>query len=964
MRSTMPHATYRVQLNRDFNFEQAAALVPYLAQLGVSHCYTSPYLKARAGSAHGYDIVDHNAFNPEIGDADRFEQFVEALRRHQLGHILDLVPNHMGVFGNDNTWWLDVLENGPASPYASYFDIDWFPLKDELRGKLLIPVLGDHYGSILERGELKLTFDPPRGQFDIYYWEHRFPVDPRTYPHILETRLTQLEQILGADHLPLAELKTLSNSFSHLPRRTDTSAERVEERQRDKEIHKRHFAALCQAEPAITRFIEESVTAINGHPGDPHSFDLLHNLLEQQTYRLTYWLVASDEINYRRFFDINDLAGLRMEEPAVFEECHRLVLQLLHEGRLDGLRIDHPDGLFDPLAYYQRLKQEIDHATGADPTAAEAAPSRYLVVEKILAAYEYLPEEWPVHGTTGYDFANQVNGLFVYAPAERELDHIYSRFSGRRQPFDDLLYDRKKLIIKVQLSSELNVLAAVLSRIAEQDRHTRDFTLNGCRNALIEVVACFPVYRTYIAEGRVSDEDRRYVDWAITQAKRRSPAADISIFDFIRQVLLEETVQTDTRRRRRATHFTMKFQQYTSPVMAKALEDTTFYIHHRLVSLNEVGGDPRRFGTTIGAFHHANQERLRRWPLAMLSTSTHDTKRSEDVRARINVLSEIPDEWQRVLARWSRLSRHRKVLVDGHPAPSRNDEYLLYQILVGTWPLEGTPETEQLGHYRERIRAYMVKAVKEAKLNTSWINPNADYEGAVTQFVETLLSEGGPFLAELTTFVQRSGLFGLYNALGQALLHLTVPGMPDIYQGTELWSFRLVDPDNRAPVDYAQRQELLSDLSSRPIGPQLTHELLADLPDGRAKLYLIWRTLTLRREQPALFLEGEYLPLEITGSGADHLCAFLRRHGQELALVAVPRWLWRLSGGQLPLDQAQIWGDTRLLLPAGLAISPLLDRFTGLTLEVPPNAEGATTLAAAQLFQHFPVALWVGRQVE
>ncbi|MCK9531647.1 MAG: malto-oligosyltrehalose synthase [Gammaproteobacteria bacterium] len=960
----IPLATYRLQFNRQFTFDDAAALIPYLRELGVSHCYASPYLRARSGSPHGYDIVDHSSLNPEIGSERSFHRYLDALAKHNMGQILDLVPNHMGVGGDDNAWWLDVLENGPASAYATYFDIDWFPIKEELRGKVLVPVLGGHYGNVLENGELRLTFDARRGEFSVWYYNHRFPLEPRTYPRVMEYRIEQLSSRLGAEHPRLAQFLTLTTAFGHLPSRWETVATKLDERRRDKEVHKQQLVDLCAKSPEIGAFLDENVQLINGDPGEPASFDLLHDILEEQVYRLAYWQVASDEINYRRFFDINDLAGLRMEIPDVFNVTHRFVLQLVADGRLDGLRIDHPDGLYDPPDYYARLQTEVQAALPAyaGPVGPAAVPEFYFVAEKILASYERLVDGWPVHGTTGYDFMNLVNGLFVHADAAEELERTYARFLGHHPDFDEVLYQSKRLVIDVQLSSELTVLSNMLDDIAQRNRYTRDFTLNGCRNALTVLVACFPVYRTYIAENRVSDDDRRYVDWAVAQAKKRSPAADVSIFDFICDLLVVETRSDDPMRRAHAARFAMKLQQYTAPVMAKAMEDTSFYLYHRLVSLNEVGGDPRRFGTSVTGFHHANLERARNWSHSMLATSTHDSKRGEDVRARIDVISELADEWRAHVTRWARLARTRKLIVDGAPAPSRNDEYLFYQTLLGAWPLEPVDE-RGFDEFRERIKRYMLKAVKEAKAQTSWINPNAAYEEAVCHFVTVMLNNTGqnPFLADFLPFQQRIARFGLWNSLAQTLLKFTAPGVPDIYQGNEIWDFSLVDPDNRRPVDYRRRRDLLRRVvhgAKRLSGVELAGELMENLNDGRAKLYVTWRALALRRSLPDVFLRGDYQPLAADGPQAAHVVAFARRHEQDVIAVLVPRCMAMLTGDDRPPVGAAVWTETYVEAPDHL--ESFHNVLTGEEL-VCEEIAGQRCLPVAQALGHFPLALLQGR---
>lgn len=958
----VPVATYRLQFNRDFTFSEATRLVAYLHSLGISHCYASPYLKARPGSSHGYDIIDHTALNPEIGNEAEFERFVAALHQHDMGQILDVVPNHMGVMGSDNQWWLDVLENGQASPYAEYFDIDWHPIKEELRGKVLLPVLGAPYGTILEGGELQLHFASEQGELSAFYHEHRFPVDPSTYPDILGAHHERLEQRLGSEDPAVTELQSIITAFSHLPPRTATEVAAREERLREKEVCKRRLTQLCHRVPAVAEFIAVNVAFFGGRSGEPRSFEPLHRLLERQAYRLAHWQVAADEINYRRFFDVNDLAALRMEKPEVFEATHCRILEWIAAGKVDGLRIDHPDGLYDPLGYCRALAERLRAEASASPVkgADEETPPRYLVVEKILAGHEHLPEDWPVCGTTGYEFAQAVNGLFVYAPAEQAFERIYRRFIGEHVDFDELVYRCKKLIIRVHLSSELTMLANLLDRIAQANWRTRDYTLNGLRDALTEIVACFPVYRTYVGEDRVSDEDRRYVDWAVAWAKRRSRATSAGIFDFLRELLLLEGLQSRSDGGREpALEFALKLQQYTAPIMAKALEDTAFYNYNRLVSLNEVGGDPRRFGVSVAAFHHFNQERSRRWPHALLATSTHDNKRSEDVRTRIDVLTELADAWRGRLTRWRRMNRTKVRMIEEATAPSCNDQYLFYQTLVGAWPLTLSSEA-QLAEFRARIEAYLLKAVREAKVQSSWLNPNTAYEEAVVRFIRSLLGslEDNPFLSDFRAFIGPIIRFGLYNSLSQTLLKLTAPGVPDLYQGSELWDFSLVDPDNRRPVDYQLRERLLTQIGgigggSGDVATQL-HDLLEHLQDGRLKLYLIQRSLMLRARRRLLFQNGDYRALAAVGKRSEHVCAFARQHEDALAVVAAGRWFVRLVGGTDVLPTGEhAWADTWVEAPeAGNYLNVLTEERI-----VAGHGPDGPRFAASELFQCLPVAL-------
>ncbi len=961
----VPHCTYRLQFNREFTFRQAAEIAPYLYKLGVSHCYASPYLKARAGSMHGYDIIDHNAINPEIGTETDYRHYADTLQGLGLGQILDIVPNHMGIMGSDNAWWLNVLEHGPASVYADFFDIDWSPLKRALQGKVLLPVLGDHYGAVLERGELKLAFDAALGIFAVHYFEHLLPLDPREYPRILRLGLSELNADAEDDRQHVAELQSLATAFEHLPERTATSPEQIEERQRDARFLKSRLADLSARWPRLIVLIDDNVRAFNGEHDAPGQgltrFELMHQLLDAQAYRLAYWRVAADEINYRRFFDINDLAALRMEDPRVFEATHALVLDMVARGELDGLRIDHPDGLHDPVEYFSRLQDAAPAAPDAGKATRVPAPL-YILVEKILAAHEHLPADWPVAGTSGYDFTNLVNGVFIDQEGQKPLDRTYARFTGHSLKFDDLLYDCKRRIIRRSLSSELHVLGNRLSRICEADPRTRDYTLSGLRDALQEIVACFPVYRTYITSAELSAQDRQYVDWAVAQAKKRSQTDETSVFDFIRAVLLKELPEDHAASANTLIAFAMQFQQYTSPVMAKGLEDTAMYNYNRLISLNEVGGDPARFGISVSAFHHHGRERAKTWPHAMLATTTHDTKRSEDVRSRINVLSELARDWDKNISRWARINRSRKHIVDEQLAPDRNDEYLLYQTLIGSWPVHALNEQ---GHdeYVQRIKGYMLKVAREAKRRSSWLSPNEAYEQMLSQFVESILDQRGNnlFLDDFQPFQRGIARLGMYNSLAQCLLKFTMPGVPDIYQSNELWDFSLVDPDNRRPVDYALRERMLDELVrfvDAPAGTLATRvrELLDTPEDSRIKLYVTWKLLNLRREHPALFRNGDYQALETSGRAAGHLCAYARAtESQELVVVA-PRLLNKITGGGASRPVGEAWADTWLQAPAASQAGDYLNVLTGEPIKAQLRAE-ASAFAVSEIFEHLPVAV-------
>jgi (1->4)-alpha-D-glucan 1-alpha-D-glucosylmutase len=975
VRAAIPRATYRLQLHAGFGFADAADLVPYLDQLGISHCYFSPYMQARPGSTHGYDVVAHDQLNPELGSRADFDRLCETLADHGMGQLLDMVPNHVGVMGGNNRWWLDVLENGQASRYANWFDIDWEPLKQELRGKVLVPVLGDHYGNVLDNGELRLVLAD--GGFRVEYYEHHFPIDPREYPRILAPRLEQLRERLdapaageatGAAHQALAAFESLITAFGNLPSRWQRDAEALTERRRDKEIHKQRLAALCAEHADIDHYVRECLRDINGSEHAASDRERLHALLEAQAYRLAHWRVAADEINYRRFFDINDLAALRMENPDTFEATHGLVLALIADGRLDGLRIDHPDGLYDPAAYFAQLQRRSAEARGA-PAAADAddepwSPDTdlplYLVVEKILTGDEQLPEDWPVHGTTGYDFAALSDALLVDPDGAEPLTDCWQAFSGRARSLEDEIYASKRLVMRNLLSGELNVLASELSRIAETDPHTRDFTLGALRDALMDVVACFPVYRTYITARGVATRDRNQILKALAEARRRSRAADISVFDFVGDVLLTDIADgRPAGLQQRALGLAMKLQQYTSPVTAKGVEDTALYRWHRLVSLNDVGGEPERFGLPIDAYHRANARRRERWPHALLTGSTHDSKRSEDLRARLHVLSELPQQWRSRVERWARINRRFRRDGDSGTLPDGATEYLFYQILLGVWPLQ-PPDADGHAQLRQRVGDYMQKAVKEAKVHTSWTNANEAYEEALAAFVEAVLDpeRNSAFFEDFLPFQQQIARLGLFNALSQTLLRLTVPGVPDIYQGNELWRFDLVDPDNRRPVDFARRRALLDAYAASASDDGPGPRPPPDLDDAGAKLHLIRSALQLRRDDPALFSDSDYEPLTVTGPHAERLCAFARTLPGRAVIVLAPRLLAGLAA-ETPAPDAMPdpfadagWADTLVEMPAGR----LEDRLAGGVHE-PRREDGRLLLSAADVLRRFPAGL-------
>jgi len=916
----IPTCTYRLQLNRWFTFAQAREIVSYLRDLGVSDVYASPYFQAAPDSIHGYDITDHNKLNAAIGSEEDYNAWIEELHRHEMGQVLDFVPNHMGVMAPGNKWWADVLENGPSSIYAPYFDIDWCPLKSELRDKVLLPILTDQYGRVLERGELQVRFE--EGAFYLEYANLKLPIAPGTYRFILELTLENLSEHKDEDFY--AEFQSILTALEYLPRRTETDPEKMAERVREKEIVKRRLERRCQEASQVQRAIEKALARINGRPGDPRSFDRLDELLNAQSYRLAFWRVAAEEINYRRFFDVNDLAAIRMELPEVFDAAHQLVLELVQRGAVTGLRIDHPDGLYLPKEYLEKLQRRAAKAVGT--SLSKDGRAIYMIAEKILMGGEKLRADWPVHGTTGYDFANQVAGVLVDNSAEGAITKAFHRFVGHTMHFGHLVYAKKRLVMRIALANEVEVLGNMLDQLSEKNRWYRDFTFEALARAVRETIACFPVYRTYLAPGQpVSEEDRQVIERAIAAAKRRNAATEESIFNFLRDILLFRFPENlDDKEREEHTHFVLKFQQFTGPIMAKGLEDTVFYIYNRLAALNEVGGEPEQFGMSVDAFHERNLDRHRNWPSTLLATSTHDTKRSEDVRARMLAISELPDLWRRSLAKWRTVNRRWKKSVIESEAPDGNEEYLLYQALLGTWPIaeNGAAEQSATPEYVQRIQAYMTKALNEAKLNTSWIQPNEEWLAATRDFVATILEPGvrNKFLPTFLPFAEEIARLGAINSLAQTLLKLTSPGVPDIYQGNEIWDFSLVDPDNRRPVDYKRRAEMLSCLSTRTV-----EELLQNWPDGRIKMFLIQRALRFRSEHVDLFRHGDYLPLRTSGSYADCVIAFARQFERHVVVVVVPRLSSRV--GFPPI--ADRWKDTMIELPEGFPLERWRQATTG-----------------------------------
>jgi (1->4)-alpha-D-glucan 1-alpha-D-glucosylmutase len=914
----IPRATYRLQFNGSFGFRDAKELVPYLAGLGISHVYASPIFKARKGSTHGYDIVDPNEINPELGTQADFEALVVSLKNRGIGWIQDVVPNHM-AYDCDNPYLVDVLEKGHRSRFADVFDIDWESGGGSLRGRimepLLAPFLGRPYAECLERGEMKILLGV--SGFVVKVGGLHFPVNAKSYAAILGPGYRESH---GVSASLRALIKRPGDSL------TDDEFSRM----------KQELRGLYDAGGAGRQLIDARLEELNGSPGNPGSFATLDAVLSIQYYRLAHWRLSAEQINYRRFFDISDLIGVRIEDGDVFRLTHTLIFRLIERGLIDGLRIDHIDGLFDPTAYLGQMRQRL--------------PGMYLIVEKILDDGEDLPAAWPVQGTTGYDFLNAMNGLFVNEKNAGPMERLYRSFTGLAGSAAQLLRERKRLALNTLFRGELERLLRLTERIAAGTIEGRDFMGSRLSQALAEVLIAFPVYRTYVDGGVIREADPLYIDRALAEARNTKPGLDAEI-DFI--AALFESITDKTAGAADLAHsWRGLFQQLSSPLTAKGVEDTFLYVYNRLLSLNEVGGFPMRFGISAQVFHRFCAVRNDRWPHSLNATATHDTKRGEDARARINVLSEIPGPWTKQIRHWSRLNRRSKSPVNGKPAPDRNDEYLFYQTIIGAFPFEGnTPE------FRDRVKAYAVKALREARRHTSWIEPDGDYEGACLRFLAAILAPGedNRFLADFLRFQRRIARFGVLNSLSQLLIKMTAPGVPDFYQGTEFWDFSLVDPDNRRPVDFIHRRGMLNAIQAgfQNDRESLIDDLLASMEDGRVKMFLIWRALSARRRFAGLFGRGEYLPLLPRGRCRTNIIAFARRKGPHWAITVVPRLLLsRVKDGDLPLG-LDSWADTRLAPVNGMP-SIWRDAITG------EEFVFESKYPVGRILQRFPVALLIG----
>ena len=940
----IPSATYRIQLNKDFPFAQARKILDYLHQLGISDVYLSPILASRKGSNHGYDVIDPSRINPDLGSEEEFAALQSELQAHHMGLVLDIVPNHMAASA-ENPWWMDVLENGTQSAFAAFFDIDWHPHARSLDGRILLPILGRPFGEALDSGEIQLVYDD--GRFFFRYFETLLPVSPRSYYEILNHRAERLKESLGEESPPYHEYSGILASVLDLARADRRMAQTAAELRLRFESARDRLRSLVASNPEVAAIVAENVTEINGREGDPASFGHMQRLLAEQSYKLAFWQNLNESINYRRFFTIADLVGVRVEDPLVFEAAHGYILRLVSKNPSAGLRIDHIDGLRDPLAYLNKLHERLD----TDENRA-GTPS-YVLVEKILERHESLPQDWPVSGTTGYDYLNQANGIFVNPEGARNIEQIYNNFIGRQQDFADVLYQKKKLVMNTLLGVEMRTLGRQLAELAAQDRYARELNRDHLIDALIEVTACLPVYRTYIRNMDVPAHSSSYIEQAVSAARLRAPNFSPGYFNFVREVLLllnPPHVLADQREARLA--FVTRWQQFTGPIVAKGLEDTALYVYHPLLSLNEVGGDPRpSAAASREEFFVFLQDRQQNWPGTLDAASTHDTKRSEDVRARLNVLSEIPWEWQEHLERCSALNAPHKQKLNGHFAPDRNEEYFLYQTMLGVWPLDPAAH----GNLLQRLQDHLMKATREAMVHTRWTRPNEPHENGLKTFADRILAaDNREFLADFLQFQNKIAYFGMINGLSQALVKIAAPGVADFYQGSELWDLRLVDPDNRGPIDFSKRMALLDEIQNAANSKEHLRDLLLNWTDSRIKLYLICKALTFRRDHARLFQQGEILPLQTAGCHADNVVAFLRKTGESSVLVAVPRWLSKVRSQPEPFTFD--WCDTRVLLPSETS-QHWKSILAPEELRASPRGE-QVCLTMQDLFRNFPVALF------
>lgn len=938
----IPATTYRIQFNPNFGFSAARKIVAYLAELGISDLYASPIFKARAGSTHGYDIVDPNQLNPELGSDEEFNALMDEIQQKEMGWLQDIVPNHM-AYDSQNQFLMDILAHGTDSQYFNYFDIDWEHPYEAIKGKILTPLLGDFYGRCLENGEIKLKYD--ESGLTVNYYGLTIPLRIESSARFITHELGRLTKALGRENPDFIKLLGILYLLKNIP-----SEASGKQRKDQSNFVKAILWELYRDKPEIKEFIDRNIEIFNGEVGKPETFNLLDNLLSEQFFRLSFWKVGAEELNYRRFFTINELICVKNEDLQVFNQTHDLICQLVKSGRINGLRIDHIDGLYDPTEYLEKLREKVGDI--------------YIVVEKIVelekqyySKYEELPVNWSIQGTSGYDFLNCLNSLFCFYQQDnyRKFSDIYYRFTGIDTPYEQIVSDNKRLIADKNLAGDVENLANFFKRIAGKYRYGRDFTLNGVRKAILEVLVLFPVYRTYTNQSGIRDRDKAYIEEVMQKAKTNIPLL-INELNFLEKVLLLDYEESMTEEERNQwLRFVMKFQQFSGPLMAKGVEDTSLYVYNRMLSLNEVGGTAALFGIPVSVFHNFNQKCQDSWPHSMNATSTHDTKRSEDVRARLNVISEIPESWETQVNTWSEMNGNYKTQVKNKIVPDANDEYFLYQTLVGAFPFFD----EEYPGFIHRIKDYAIKAVREAKVHTAWLRPDTDYEEGFVTFVDQILqpSEENQFLEKLRSFSMWVAHYGILNSLSQTLLKIATPGVPDFYQGTELWDFSLVDPDNRRPVNFEMRMSFLQDIKQRSqtdiLG--LIADLIANRKDGRLKLFLIFKALEAKNKYLEVFQQGSYVPLEVLGQYQDRIVAFARPYRQTTAIAIVPRFLTDLvQPGEFPLGE-KLWGDTRLEIPQGLR-STWKDAFSNCII---PESD---TISVGEALQYFPVSLLIGEK--
>jgi (1->4)-alpha-D-glucan 1-alpha-D-glucosylmutase len=947
MNPNVPLATYRLQFNTNFRFRDAIGILDYLRELGISHVYASPVFTSRQGSGHGYDVTDPTKVNSDLGGEEGFAEFQAAVEERGMRLLLDIVPNHMAA-SRENRWWMDVLEYGPDSSFASYFDISWRTPSRSLENKLLLPFLAKPFGEVLDAGELQIQYDD--GRFLLRYQEQTFPIAQDSYAEILHSGERDLHQAVEAGTPAEQEWQGIVAAAEAIASDRSLSAQAASERRTKAEQLRERLRQLVSTSPEIAGFLKQTLEAVHGARGDPQSFNGLERTLSNQNYRLAFWQTASDSINYRRFFSITDLVGVRVEDPAVFDATHDAIIRAGSRPSVAGFRIDHIDGLRDPRGYLNRLRErQSQNAPSTDPS--------YIVVEKILSRGELLPADWPIEGTTGYDYLNYANRLLIDGEHAGRVVESYTQWTGSQTDFDDLLYQKKKLVMRTLLGVEMRTLGRELTELASDDRYARELRAAELTEALVETTACLPIYRTYVQGLEETEATQAVLDGAIRKARERRPALPAECFDFVSDVLLLKPVphvRADQRERRLT--FVGRWQQFTGSIMAKGLEDTALYVYFPLSSLNEVGGDPLAFDASVPAFHEYIVERRSKWPYAMNATTTHDTKRSEDARARIAVLSEVPDEWEKALQEWSSLNEKYRTQLDTVAMPDRNEEYLFYQTLIATWPLQKEDWTNLV----KRLQDYLLKAVREAKVHTRWSEPNEPHEKALCEFIASVLDreKNAEFCAKFEEFQNRTALYGMINGLGQILLKIACPGVPDVYQGAELWDFRLVDPDNRDPVDFAKRKAMFDELrsASKADCACRAQELLEKWHDSRVKMHVLARALAMRQERRELFLDGDYRPIEASGRHQERIVAFARTHGREWAITVVPRCIASLHAAVIGPEGREFWRDTHLELPEG-APQKWVNIIAG------RNSAAISTnnqrLSLADAFGSFPIALIV-----